>query len=107
MVSEARVGPSVLGEDLLQGAACLEPTGRWTPRAWERHTQVGLQLGLQVLEKGGTKVPLRQLPGQPRRPEPAMARTGPGFQVDSCPFLSLRGQSQGDDQSRSPKSATP
>lgn len=55
MVSEAGVGPTVLGEDLLHGEACLELAGRCTPRAWERHTQVGLQLGLQVLEEGGTE----------------------------------------------------
>lgn len=55
VVREARVGPPVLAEDLLHGQACLEPAGRWTASARERRAQVGLQLGLQVLEEGGTE----------------------------------------------------
>lgn len=61
-VGEAGAGPTVLAEDLLHGEACLEPVGPWALRAWGRHTQVGLQLGLQVLGEGGRSAhwPLKQ-----------------------------------------------
>lgn len=87
VVSEAGVGPTVLGEDLLRGEARLEPAGRWPPRAWERQTQVGLQLGLQVLEEGDRGLrPLRQPPGQPRK---ARACHGQDQSWRSCSPLPL------------------
>ena len=67
VVSEAGVGPTVLGEDLPCGEARLEPVGRWPPRAWERRTQVGLQLDLQVLGEGGTEGQATEAASRPPR----------------------------------------
>lgn len=45
----------VLAEDLLCGQALLEPGGGRALGVGDRCTQVGLQLGLQSLDKSGTE----------------------------------------------------
>lgn len=53
-VDKAKAGPLVLAEDLLRGQALLEPGGGRALGVGDRSTQVGLQLGLQSLDKSGT-----------------------------------------------------
>lgn len=54
-VGKAKAGPLVLAEDLLCGQALLEPGGGRALGVGDRCTQVGLQLGLQSLDKSGTE----------------------------------------------------
>lgn len=54
-VGKAKAGPLVLAEDLLCGQALLEPGGSRALGVGDRCAQVGLQLGLQSLDKSGTE----------------------------------------------------
>lgn len=54
-VGKAKAGPLVLAEDLLCGQALLEPAGGRALGVGDRSTQVGFQLGLQILDKSGTE----------------------------------------------------
>lgn len=55
MVGQAKAGPLVLAEDLLCGQALLEPGGGRALGVGGWSTQMGLQLGLQGLDKSRTE----------------------------------------------------